>query len=329
MAKSNKGSTKGKGKVECYIWTDDEVELLLKVTEEYKVKQTAENIDWESCQSKYSDILYLFKSQYPSAENAKDIGKDFPHNKEDITKVIITTKLKAIRSKFRAAVDSGKKSGHGRVVLLYFEVCEAIWGGSPATSTINAGFESADITVDSINSSSTPSSPASSTIFDSDISQETDNIETSKEVQESEVKKRRNLLDAKLRGYKQEKLRKISSENELIILAREEMQMKKRMLEKIDEMDQEHSQHLARLTTSMEQLTGSIADGFAMLKSMMQPTSFPLQHLPQHNPLPFTRTHSNSYAQCTQVAVSGHDKYNLTTLQPRYPEQSGVFPNYS
>jgi hypothetical protein len=140
MAKSTKGTTKSKAKSkpESFIWKDDEVKLLLKVTEEYKVRQTAENVDWESCQSKYSDILELFMSQYPSAENAKSIGKDFPHKKEEMTKVIITTKLKAVRSKFRAAFDSGRKSGHGRVVLLYFESCEAIWGGSPATSTIHA-----------------------------------------------------------------------------------------------------------------------------------------------------------------------------------------------
>ena len=40
-----------------FSWTDDEVELLLKVTNEYKVSKTAENVDWESLQRKYSDIL--------------------------------------------------------------------------------------------------------------------------------------------------------------------------------------------------------------------------------------------------------------------------------
>lgn len=37
-----------------YVWTDDEVEFLLKVANEYKVSKT--NIDWESYQSMYSDI---------------------------------------------------------------------------------------------------------------------------------------------------------------------------------------------------------------------------------------------------------------------------------
>ena len=36
-----------------YKWTDDEVELLLTVTKEYKTKQIAKSIDWESCVDKY------------------------------------------------------------------------------------------------------------------------------------------------------------------------------------------------------------------------------------------------------------------------------------
>ena len=75
MAKSTKGATKSKtkSKPESFIWADDEVKLLLKVTEEYKVKQTAENVDWDSCQSRYSDILQSFISQYSYAENANAI----------------------------------------------------------------------------------------------------------------------------------------------------------------------------------------------------------------------------------------------------------------
>ena len=340
MAKSTKGTTKSKakGKPESFIWTDDEVELLLKVTEEYKVKQTAENVDWESCQSKYSDILELFISQYPSAENAESIGKDFPHKNEEMTKVIITTKLKAIRSKFRAAVDSGRKSGHGRVVLLYFESCEAIWGGSPATSTIRAGIESTDITieVESRSSSPTPSlaSTPSSTSFESERLGDIDNPEPGAsqemQLQESTVNKRRNLLDGKLRGHKQEKLkRKLSTDSQLLTIAQEEMQMKRRLLDKMDCMDKEHSQQMARLNTSMEQLTGSIADGFAMLREMMQSSALPAQYTQQHN-VPFTPPRHNALpAQYTPPGPNYPDGYNLTPLQPRHTEQASMYPSYS
>ena len=329
MAKSTKGTTKSKAKVkpESFVWTDDEVELLLKVTEAYKVSQTAVNVDWESCQSKYADILELFSEQYPSAENAEAIGKDFPHKKEEITKAIITTKLKAIRSKFRAAVDSGRKSGHGRVVLLYFESCEAIWGGSPATSKISAGIESTDITeVESSSPSPAPTSPASSTSFESDR-RDTENTEPmmfiSQEVQsqESAVTTRRHLLNAKLTGHKQDKLkRKLSVDTQLLSIAQEEMQLKKRMLDKMDHMDKDHSQNMARLSTSMEQLTGSIADGFAMLREMMQSNSLPAQYTP-----PLQR---GLDAQYTPPGPSYNDGYNLTPLQPRHTEPARMYPNF-
>ena len=44
-------------------WTDDEVELLLTVANEYNVSKTAENVDWESVQRKYTDILDQIKAE--------------------------------------------------------------------------------------------------------------------------------------------------------------------------------------------------------------------------------------------------------------------------
>ena len=46
-----------KTKVDNFVWTDDEVQLLLEVTNDYKVSKAAKIINWESCQSKYTDIL--------------------------------------------------------------------------------------------------------------------------------------------------------------------------------------------------------------------------------------------------------------------------------
>ena len=46
-----------KTKADNFVWTDDEVQLLLEVTNDYKVLKAAKNIDLESRQSKYTDIL--------------------------------------------------------------------------------------------------------------------------------------------------------------------------------------------------------------------------------------------------------------------------------
>jgi len=39
------------------------------------------------------------------------------------------------------------RRGHGRVVLLYFELCGQIWGGSPATVMVSPGIETTDMVV--------------------------------------------------------------------------------------------------------------------------------------------------------------------------------------
>ena len=60
--------------------TDSKVELLLNVALHYKASKAQDNVDWESCQIKYVDMLARFLEQYPSETN-----EDFPHVKEEIT----------------------------------------------------------------------------------------------------------------------------------------------------------------------------------------------------------------------------------------------------
>ena len=62
-SKEKATKSKAKAKNGNLVWTDDEVELLFNVVIEYKVKRTAENVDSESCISKYSDMLEMFIAQ--------------------------------------------------------------------------------------------------------------------------------------------------------------------------------------------------------------------------------------------------------------------------
>ena len=97
-----KSSGKKKSGTELFVWTDDEAELLLSVTLDYKVQQLAEGTAWESVKTKYEEILKLYKNELPeNAQEAATLGKDYPHNREDITKEILSTKLKAVRTKYR------------------------------------------------------------------------------------------------------------------------------------------------------------------------------------------------------------------------------------
>ena len=46
-------------------------------------------------------FLELYREHYPSSqEESSEIEKEYPHKKEEITKVILTSKLKNIRLKF-------------------------------------------------------------------------------------------------------------------------------------------------------------------------------------------------------------------------------------
>ena len=122
------------------MWSDDKAELLLSVVYDYKFSKGTESIDWESVKSKYKDIHGLFIASWP-----RDGTDDFPHKKEELTQAIVTSKLKAIRIKFRQAVDSGRRSGDGRVVMIYYELDESIWGGCPATEQIDGGLETVEL----------------------------------------------------------------------------------------------------------------------------------------------------------------------------------------
>ena len=278
-----------------FVWTDDEAELLLNVTIEYKTAKAAESVDWESVKSKYADIFELFKAQLPGDGHEVEGTRDFPHKPDEITKQIVTSKLKAIRLKYRQAVDSGKRSGHGRVVLLYFELCEKVWGGSPATEQIVGGVESSDLSSDLPSAAEGSSSLAQDD--DDEDTQSDDTRETSGEpsdpsvtLQQSTVQKRRQLLDKKLDNYRQEKLkRKLPVDMQLLNCARDELEVKRRFVDRMDEMDKKYAENMDKMSRNMEKLTESIADGFSLLRNMVmfqqQPsTMYPPPHVPPYPP---------------------------------------------
>lgn len=63
-ARRKKSDAINEGLKDTFKWTDDEAELLLEVTRDYKVSKAAEGTDWESIQSKYADILELMLAEY-------------------------------------------------------------------------------------------------------------------------------------------------------------------------------------------------------------------------------------------------------------------------
>ncbi|KAK1897297.1 hypothetical protein KUDE01_016830, partial [Dissostichus eleginoides] len=224
---------------EVFLWTDDEVELLLRVTLDYKTTKIQENVDWESCKLKYSNIEDLFQEQYPRT----DTGKDFPHGVGAITKAQLAAKLKQIRMKYRHAVDTKRRSGQGRVVHMFFELCEEVWGGSPATHTLSSGMETGDLE----ESSSGPSSPPS--LERSNDSPQPESSESSGSLPAAAVvQHRRDLLQAKLNSHRSDRLkRKLPADHAV----QEDIKIKKRMLELMEQTSIRNADSIQQMNASI------------------------------------------------------------------------------
>ena len=123
---------------ETFSWTDPEIELLLEAVKVFASNCMFNGTDWESVKSKYDKIREILVERYPKIKEGERSNPDYPNSKslERITKDRIAAKLKAVRKNFKKAVDSGKRSGGGRVVMTYYDLCHDIWAGSPSTNSV-------------------------------------------------------------------------------------------------------------------------------------------------------------------------------------------------
>ena len=70
-----------------------------------------------------------------------------PHNLDLLTRERIASKIKDVRKTYNRAVDSGKKSGGGKTVETFYDVCSEIWDGCPATTSLEHGVDTTDFEV--------------------------------------------------------------------------------------------------------------------------------------------------------------------------------------
>ena len=93
------------------------------------------------------------------------------------------------------------------------------------------------------------------------------------------MKQRRNLLDNKLNNYKQEKLkRKLPKYGQLLEYAKEDIEMKKRLVNHIEIMEEHYQDNMAKMSTNMEKLSYSIGAGFSILPGLLVPQQNMLSH---------------------------------------------------
>eukprot|EP00794_Sanderia_malayensis_P010159 gene10159-11199_t len=121
-------------------WSHEQTALLVKIVLDYKTLKTNLCQDWESIKNRYEEITTRFRASYPRKESGVS-PEEFPKYEDTsvITKDRVSTKVKRIKTSFRKAVDSGRRSGGGRVVTHLYDECHKIWAGSPAVDCIENG----------------------------------------------------------------------------------------------------------------------------------------------------------------------------------------------
>ena len=174
------------------------------------------------------------------------------------------------------------------IVMIYYELCESIWGGSPATEQIDGDLE----TVELVTTWFWKKCVMWYIIW--------------YKIQWRNSKQRCEFLDYKLKNYKQDILkRKLPVDAQLLNCTQEELQIKKRMLDHMDKIDQ---RYMERMSQSMEKLCQSI-DGFSLMRQFMMYQQPPTMYhgLPVYNsfgstPFRDRRAGSNS---STSAQLSG------------------------
>ena len=306
-------------KNESIRWTDVDIENLLECVKEFKAQKEYEGVDWESVKDKYEIIRSLF------LKNRGGEGSDDKYTRDKIS-----SKVKAIRGNYREAVDSGRQSGGGRVVATFYDLCNEIWAGAPATESIMSGVESStnnavnnddnvgqrddEIDDDGVNESGLLESPSQDEEMkeNADILLNTNpttyreqRVETAEPSTRSEamtkfLKERRNKKIEK-------KLPKISIEQQLLDVTKEEFAFKKQLFTNMSKQETHFNEAMTGMQQSFANFTDTMAMTFGSLMRMMAP--HPSQSQPWGSPTQGSHTQGShtyfSQAPGSQAQADG------------------------
>lgn len=250
--------------------------MLLNITLQYKRFKEKEDMDWEACKYKYGEIT----TKFHEALSQKQKSKDFPRIKGETTKAQLTSKLKNIRGKFMQAVESGRRSGYGRTVLIYYELCNKIWGGGdielirgfPRTPALNSGVETVDFNGGEVKVE--PLSPPVSPGHGGPESPRESEPEPEPASPSANSRPRRKQLRLQkapppVNGHVRLGPLKRRAQRDI---AQEDLEIKHSMLQLLRTQVQRADERMERLVSSMETLVNAIAQTHAQLQGQSQCT---------------------------------------------------------
>ena len=268
-----------------FVWTEEETALLLKVVLDYKTVKFAAGQDWETVRSNYEDLAKRLAEAYPN-----EVTEEFPRGerKEDFTAAKIASKMKKMKNGFRKALDSGKKSGGGRIVSSLYQECADVWAGCPAATSIDGGLETTDLNKTEDETLSEENSAVDIDSQESSLSISTENNvddddglndeskSSSCEPLKKKMKLRREELSNLLKDRRNSKsIKKTTFQEKMLNFATEESDMRKEDLELkkrlVDQFESSEKQFSATIQKLSEDLNKTMSEGFHMMQMMLQP----------------------------------------------------------
>ena len=87
---------------------------------------------------------------------------------------------------------------------------------------------------------------------------------------------RRQLLQKQIKGNRDSKLtKKLSTDNQLLAVAREDLQLKRKVFDQMEEADKKHQKTMDSLLQGFTSLTSALNNGFGLIGSLLsQPAPF-------------------------------------------------------
>ena len=108
-------------------------------------------------------------------------------------------------------------------------------------------------------------------------------------------RKQREQLNSTLSTYKQQKMKKkMGADTQMIQFAERELEIKEKMMERLESMSQDHRDTMNLLTTNLKMLSDTVTNAFSMLQQSLQQRLGPshLQPFPAASP-----SYGHHYAQ--------------------------------
>ena len=177
-----------------------------------------------------------------------------------------------MRKKYKKAVDSGRRSGGGRTVATFYDVYNGIWGGCPATKSLEHGVDSTEgfalVQLDDCEEKNSDGEIAGQNVRPLEpISPEPPvinnvvsvaNVDSDTENGAKRVPGQKPLIEH-LKDKRHSKLSKTKSvENQQLAVMREDLALKKTMTTKMEKMDEEQNKTLNKFTNTMENLSQAV-----------------------------------------------------------------------